>query len=108
VPRKELLEHCIRGQAVMVTGAGGSIGSELCRQILACGAARADPFEHCEFNLYRIHQELERRIKRESLAVQLVPILGSVRSVERLLDVMHSWKVATVYHAAAYKHGAYR
>ncbi|SDI00276.1 NDP-sugar epimerase, includes UDP-GlcNAc-inverting 4,6-dehydratase FlaA1 and capsular polysaccharide biosynthesis protein EpsC [Pseudomonas delhiensis] len=103
-PRKELLEHCIRGQAVMVTGAGGSIGSELCRQILTCGPTVMVLFEHCEFNLYRIHQELERRIRRESLPVQLVPILGSVRSAERLLEVLGSWKINTVYHAAAYKH----
>ena len=103
-PRKELLEHCIRGQAVMVTGAGGSIGSELCRQILSCGPTVMVLFEHCEFNLYRIHQELEQRIRRESLAVQLVPILGSVRSSERLLEVLGSWKINTVYHAAAYKH----
>ncbi|CDF85224.1 nucleotide sugar epimerase/dehydratase WbpM [Pseudomonas knackmussii B13] len=103
-PRKELLEHCIRGQAVMVTGAGGSIGSELCRQILSCSPTALVLFEHSEFNLYAIHQELELRIKRESLATQLVPILGSVRNSDRLLDVMRSWKVNTVYHAAAYKH----
>ncbi|MED5610395.1 MULTISPECIES: nucleoside-diphosphate sugar epimerase/dehydratase [Pseudomonas] len=103
-PRRELLEHCIRGQAVMVTGAGGSIGSELCRQILTCGPTVMVLFEHCEFNLYRIHQELEQRIRRESLPVQLVPILGSVRSAERLLEVLGSWKINTVYHAAAYKH----
>lgn len=103
-PRKELLEHCIRGQAVMVTGAGGSIGSELCRQILPCGPTVMVLFEHCEFNLYRIHQELEQRVRRQSLPVQLVPILGSVRSAERLLEVLGSWKINTVYHAAAYKH----
>ncbi|MNM66368.1 UDP-N-acetyl-alpha-D-glucosamine C6 dehydratase [compost metagenome] len=103
-PRKELLEHCIRGQVVMVTGAGGSIGAELCRQILSCGATTLILFEHCEFNLYRVHQELELRVKRESLALQLIPILGTVRNADRLLDVMRTWKVATVYHAAAYKH----
>ncbi|MDF3934144.1 polysaccharide biosynthesis protein [Pseudomonas citronellolis] len=103
-PRRELLEHCIRGQAVMISGAGGSIGSELCRQILSCGPTVMVLFEHCEFNLYRIHQELEHRVRRESLAVQLVPILGSVRSPERLLEVLNSWKINTVYHAAAYKH----
>ncbi len=61
-------------------------------------------FEHSEYNLYSIHQELERRIKRESLSVNLLPILGSVRNPERLVDVMRTWKVNTVYHAAAYKH----
>ncbi|HBO5683973.1 TPA: polysaccharide biosynthesis protein [Pseudomonas aeruginosa] len=63
-PRKELLERCIRGQVVMVTGAGGSIGSELCRQIMSCSPSVLILFEHSEYNLYSIHQELERRIKR--------------------------------------------
>lgn len=103
-PRKELLERCIRGQVVMVTGAGGSIGSELCRQIMSCSPSVLILFEHSEYNLYSIHQELERRIKRESLSVNLLPILGSVRNPERLVDVMRTWKVNTVYHAAAYKH----
>ncbi|KAF1056548.1 MAG: UDP-N-acetyl-alpha-D-glucosamine C6 dehydratase [Pseudomonas delhiensis] len=103
-PQKGLLERCIRGQAVMVTGAGGSIGSELCRQILGCGPTSLILYDNCEYNLYRIHQELELRVKREALPLQLVPILGSVRSIERLLDVMRTWHVATVYHAAAYKH----
>ncbi|TQH54226.1 polysaccharide biosynthesis protein [Pseudomonas aeruginosa] len=103
-PRMELLERCIRGQVVMVTGAGGSIGSELCRQIMSCSPSVLILFEHSEYNLYSIHQELERRIKRESLSVNLLPILGSVRNPERLVDVMRTWKVNTVYHAAAYKH----
>lgn len=98
-PRKELLERCIRGQVVMVTGAGGSIGSELCRQIMSCSPSVLILFEHSEYNLYSIHQELERRIKRESLSVNLLPILGSVRNPERLVDVMRTWKVNTVYHA---------
>jgi FlaA1/EpsC-like NDP-sugar epimerase len=61
-------------------------------------------FEHSEFNLYSIHIELEREIERASLPVRLVPILGSVRDVGRLLDVLQVWKVETIYHAAAYKH----
>jgi len=89
-PQQELFERCIRGQVVMVTGAGGSIGSELCRQILLNGPTTLLIFEHSEFNLYSIHSELEQRIKRESLAVRLVPILGSVRDRERLKDVMRS------------------
>ncbi len=103
-PRKPLFERCIRGQVVMVTGAGGSIGSELCRQIIATGPTTLILFEHSEFNLYSIHAELEQRVIRESLPVNLVPILGSIRNPGRLLDVMRSWKVNTVYHAAAYKH----
>ncbi len=103
-PRRELFERCIRGQVVMVTGAGGSIGSELCRQILTCEPAALVLFEHCEYNLYCIQNELEGRIRHDSLAVELLPILGSIRHADRLLDVMRTWKVNTVYHAAAYKH----
>lgn len=100
----ELLEHCIKGQSVLVTGAGGSIGSELCRQILSLRPTTLLLFEHSEFNLYSILSELEQRIVRESLPVKLLPILGSVRNQSKLLDVMRIWHVDTVYHAAAYKH----
>ena len=103
-PQQALFERCIRDQVVMVTGAGGSIGSELCRQIVSTGPTTLLLFEHSEFNLYSIHSELEQRIRRESLPVRLVPILGSIRNPQRLLDVMRSWAVNTVYHAAAYKH----
>ncbi|WP_426099439.1 MULTISPECIES: polysaccharide biosynthesis protein [unclassified Pseudomonas] len=100
----ELLEHCIKGQSVLVTGAGGSIGSELCRQILELKPRTLLLFEHSEFNLYSILSELEQRIARNSLPVKLLPILGSVRDQAKLLDVMKTWRVDTVYHAAAYKH----
>ncbi|MBF8004355.1 polysaccharide biosynthesis protein [Pseudomonas brenneri] len=100
----ELLEHCIKGQVVFVTGAGGSIGSELCRQILSLRPTALLLFEHSEFNLYSIASELEQRVIRESLPVRLLPILGSVRNQPKLLDVMKTWRVDTVYHAAAYKH----
>ncbi|HFQ8052958.1 TPA: polysaccharide biosynthesis protein [Pseudomonas putida] len=100
----DLLQHCIIDQTVMVTGAGGSIGSELCRQILGQTPRTLLLFEHREFNLYTIAGELEQRIVREGLAVQLIPILGSVRDQAKMLDVMRAWQVDTVYHAAAYKH----
>ncbi len=100
----DLLEHCIKDQSVLVTGAGGSIGSELCRQILTLQPTTLLLFEHSEFNLYCILSELEQRIARESLSVRLLPILGSVRNQHKLLDVMKTWHVDTVYHAAAYKH----
>ncbi|MGQ7818407.1 polysaccharide biosynthesis protein [Metapseudomonas furukawaii] len=103
-PQKELFERCIREKVVLVTGAGGSIGSELCRQILGSQPKTLILFEHSEFNLYNIQIELERRIARASYSVHLVPILGSVRNLDRLLDVMRTWSVDTVYHAAAYKH----
>ncbi len=103
-PNMALLERCIQDRVVMVTGAGGSIGAELCRQIVAARPATLLLFEHSEFNLYSIHNELEQRLRRESLAVRLVPILGSIRNAGRVLDVMRTWAVNTVYHAAAYKH----
>lgn len=105
VPAEQaLFERCIRAQVVMVTGAGGSIGSELCRQILSSQPATLILFEHSEYNLYSIQAELEQYIRSKGLRLQLVPILGSIRNSERLLDVMRTWSVQTVYHAAAYKH----
>ncbi|ATH82677.1 hypothetical protein CO724_16435 [Ectopseudomonas mendocina] len=103
-PSQALLDRCIRGQVVMVTGAGGSIGSELCRQIVASAPRVLLLFDHSEYNLYSIHADLEQCTRRECLPLQLVPILGSVRNAGRLLDVMRTWSVDTVYHAAAYKH----
>ena len=102
--QEELLEHCIKNQCVLVTGAGGSIGSELCRQIILHKPTTLLLLDHSEFNLYTILSELERRIARESLKVKVLPILGSVRNHAKLLDVMKTWRVDTVYHSAAYKH----
>lgn len=102
--QSELLAHCITGKVVMVTGAGGSIGSELCRQILRLEPKVLLLFEHSEFNLYSIHGELERNISRESLLIQLIPFLGTIRNQQHLFDIMSTWRVNTVYHAAAYKH----
>lgn len=103
-PRKDLLQQSIAGHVVMVTGAGGSIGSELCRQIISQKPTTLILFEHSEFNLYAIHDELQSLISRESLPVRLLPILGSIRNPERLQDVLATWHVQTLYHAAAYKH----
>ncbi|WCE07574.1 polysaccharide biosynthesis protein [Pseudomonas sp. JBR1] len=103
-PRQELFERCIRDKVVMVTGAGGSIGSELCRQIISSSPKTLLLFEHSEFNLYSIHGELERIILKESAPIALVPLLGSVRDYQYLEELMREWGVETVYHAAAYKH----
>lgn len=104
-PNPQLFERCVRGQVVMVTGAGGSIGSELCRQIIGIEPHTLILFEQSEFNLYSIQSELEAHIKKcQGHKIRLVSILSSVRNQNRLLDVMSSWRVNTVYHAAAYKH----
>lgn len=102
--QQNLLAHCIKGKTVLVTGAGGSIGSELCRQILSIEPTTLLLFEHSEFNLYNVLGELEQRLLRESKSVRVVPILGSIRNASLLLDIMRTWRVETVYHAAAYKH----
>ncbi|ODB36049.1 hypothetical protein A9L43_04535 [Pseudomonas mosselii] len=102
--QSDLLQRCIVDQTVLVTGAGGSIGSELCRQILGQKPRTLLLFDHSEFNLYSILSELEQRIACESLVIRLIPILGSVRNQAQLLDIMKTWRVDTVYHAAAYKH----
>jgi len=102
--QSDLLERCIVDQVVLVTGAGGSIGSELCRQMIGQSPRTLLLFDHSEFNLYSIFSELDQRIARESLSVSLIPILGSVRNQSQMLDIMKTWRVDTVYHAAAYKH----
>lgn len=103
-PDQALFKRCIAGKVVMVTGAGGSIGSELCRQILRNGVKTLILFEHAEYNSYQIHTELLQMIKQHGLEVTLVPVLGSIRNFKPLLSVMKTWQVDTVFHAAAYKH----
>lgn len=103
-PNMALFQRCIKRKVVMVTGAGGSIGSELCRQILTSGAATLILFEHAEFNLYQIHTELTHVLRQQGLVVELVPILGSIINSGHMFEVMKTWQVQTVYHAAAYKH----
>lgn len=100
----DLLEHCVKGRTVLVTGAGGSIGSELCRQILALQPTTLLLLDHGEFNLYSILRELESCAQLKAMTAHIVPILGSVRNFPQLLDIMSTWRVDTVYHAAAYKH----
>ena len=99
VPQEELLIQNIRSKVVMVTGAGGSIGSELCRQISKIGPKRLILYEISEASLYAINQELNNY----DLEIEICPILGNVIDTERLLEVFKSFSVETVYHAAAYK-----
>lgn len=101
---ERLLYKCVKKQNVMVTGAGGSIGSELCRQISKLDCRRLVLFEHSEYNLYRIEQEMSHIISHLGLEVELVPVLGSINDPGHLLDIMKTYAVETIYHAAAYKH----
>ena len=101
-PNHILLGKNITDKVVLVTGAGGSIGGELCRQILAVGPSTLVLVEQSEFALYEIQQELQERM--ESPSTLLVPVLASVRDAQRLREVMADWKPDTIYHAAAYKH----
>ncbi|MBY8200482.1 polysaccharide biosynthesis protein [Vibrio fluvialis] len=103
-PQQALMEANIKNQVVMVTGAGGSIGSELCRQILDYSPKLLVLFELSEFALYQIHSELNNIIKEKDLNVQVVPLMGSVQCQNRLETTMKAFEVDTVYHAAAYKH----
>lgn len=103
-PNPELLRTCITDKSVMVTGAGGSIGSELCRQILALDPQRVVLQELSETALYRIESELLEILDARGLNCEVVPILGSVLHQSKLQKVMEVFGVQTVYHAAAYKH----
>ncbi|MBW7929820.1 MAG: polysaccharide biosynthesis protein [Gammaproteobacteria bacterium] len=103
-PVARLLDACIRGKCVMVTGAGGSIGSELCRQIIELGSTRLVLFEVSELALYQIERELRERIREHRLEVELIALLGSVNNRGRLRQVVQGFGVQTIYHAAAYKH----
>jgi len=103
-PYVELLGRCITGKVVLVSGAGGSIGSELCRQIVRLQPSRLVLMELSEFALYSIEQELTSLCACGNLRVELVPLLGSVINQHRNEMVMRSFGVQTVYHAAAYKH----
>lgn len=103
-PDPSLFSACIHDRAVLVTGAGGSIGSELCRQIVLSRPKTLVLFEHNEFGLYSIHSELESWATSHGIEIQLVAFLGSVRNASRLQHAIEAWQVDTVYHAAAYKH----
>ena len=103
-PNKELFEKNITDQVVMVTGAGGSIGSELTRQILFAKPKTLILLEQSEFALYTLDAELKARIKDEQLDVELISLLGNVRQYEWLKKICSTWQINTIYHAAAYKH----
>lgn len=106
-----LLHRNTHDKTVMVTGAGGSIGSELCRQIFKTSPKRILLVEFSEFALYQIHQELQLMLmntessrKQGEVTMEILPLLGSVCDANRISEIMETWKPETVYHAAAYKH----
>ena len=101
-PNQIHLAMNIIGKVVVVTGAGGSIGSELCRQIIEIGPHKLLLVEQSEFALYAIHQELEAKIGERDIS--LVPLLASVQDDVRMREIMATWHPDTLYHAAAYKH----
>ena len=103
-PKPRLFGSCIRGKCVLVTGAGGSIGAELCRQIIRLSPSRLVLFEMSELALYNIQRELEEVAAHEELTVEVVPLLGNAHHRHRVREVLAAFNVQTVYHAAAYKH----
>ena len=103
-PNKALLQANIKNKVVMITGAGGSIGSELCRQILVQRPKKIVLMELSEFALYQINGELQKLASKLDYDLTIVPLLGSVQHKNRLLIIMRTFGVQTIYHAAAYKH----
>ena len=103
-PNPQLLDACIRNKSVMVTGAGGSIGSELCRQIIKHAPKTLILFEQSEYGLYAIEKELQTALVKMPDQIEIVALLGSVQNELRLVMAMQAYDVQTVYHAAAYKH----
>jgi len=103
-PDTSLLKGCIENKVVMVTGAGGSIGSELCRQIITLNPDTLVLLEQSEHALYQIERELILKLTNCNSSIKLVPVLGSVQNKFRLSQTINACKVNTIYHAAAYKH----
>jgi len=104
IPDETLLKQCIHNKVVMVTGAGGSIGAELCRQILYLKPSKLLLYELSEYALYLVERDLKKIVKERELDVEVLAFLGSVQHKKRLTRCMQAMKVQTVYHAAAYKH----
>jgi FlaA1/EpsC-like NDP-sugar epimerase len=103
-PVSSLLQANVTNKVVMVTGAGGSIGSELCRQIIQLQPRTLVLFELNEFALYEIEKELTQQLAKIEQNIDILPVLGSVTNSERVEKVCQTFQVQTIYHAAAYKH----
>lgn len=103
-PNDVLLKRDLHGKVVLVSGAGGSIGSELCRQIIAQDPKAIILYEISELSLYSIEGELRETAEQSKSSVQIVPVLGSVQDAKRLEATIKAFQINTIYHAAAYKH----
>ncbi len=104
-PDERLLTGAIEGKTILVSGAGGSIGSELCRQIALSRPANLLLVDNSEYNLYAIHQELTQlNARRADEGFAMVPLLASVVDAKRMDEIIETWRPDTIYHAAAYKH----
>jgi len=102
MPNQSLLAMAVSRKVVMVTGSGGSIGSELCRQLITVDPSKLLLIEQSEHALYCIHQALEEKLAGRDIV--LVPLLASVQDSDRMNEIMSTWRPDTVYHTAAYKH----
>lgn len=103
-PNVKLLESAVRNKVIMVTGAGGSIGAELSRQILICRPKILILLEQSEFALYALEIELREKIKSEAFDTELISLLGNVRDSVWVKKICNTWRINAIYHAAAYKH----
>lgn len=103
-PMQPLIDSSIFDKVVLVSGAGGSIGSEICRQVIAHNPKCLLLYEQSEFALYSIEQELQQVINTQALSVSCIPLLGSVLDQQRIKEILQRFSVQTIYHAAAYKH----
>ena len=103
-PNQQLLGQCIKNKVVMVIGAGGSIGSELCRQIMRSQPRELVMMDISEHSLYQINKELSQYEDEQKPNITVIPLLGSVQNQSHLKAILTEFSVQTVYHAAAYKH----
>ena len=104
VPQADLMARDLVSKVVLVTGAGGSIGSELCRNIVLQRPRELVLLDHNEFGLYQIHRELEQLCRDQNVLITLTPVLGSVTHSDRMQGLCRQYQPSTIYHAAAYKH----
>lgn len=103
-PIRDLIEPGIERKSILVTGAGGSIGSEICRQVVGYGPVRLVMLDHSEFALYRIEREIRQACQEAGTEIEIVPVVGSLLNRRLVETVLRRWRVDTVFHAAAYKH----